>query len=108
HWLFGRNRAHLTCARASLSVKYTCPEAGRETLQSSPSTTTTGKASSSRLRARALSWLGLRTVSRAGGSMRSGYRVTIRSLAGAGVAGHARPAHELGHSRPGNKPAGQD
>src|SRR5690606_29853359 len=59
-WLLGLNSAQRTCARASFNVKYRCPEDGRETLPSSPSTSTSGKASSSRLRASVLSWLGLR------------------------------------------------
>src|SRR3546814_7351399 len=61
-----------------------CPDAGRARLPISPSTSTSGKASSSRLRASALSWLGLRTLSEAGAGMQAGYRAASRALA-AGV-----------------------
>src|SRR5690606_22154205 len=61
HWLLGRNMAQRTWARASLRLKYRCPEAGRVTLPSSPSTQTSGKALSSRSRASVLSWAGVRT-----------------------------------------------
>jgi len=46
--------AQRTWALLSFRVKYRCPEAGRETLDSSPSTQISGKAPSSRARASAL------------------------------------------------------
>src|SRR3546814_13476423 len=48
-------------------------------LQIAPSTSTSGNASSSRLRASALSWLGLRTLSEAGAGMQAGYRARVEA-----------------------------
>src|SRR5690606_32462934 len=58
HWLLGLNKAQRTWARASFRAKYRCPDAGRETPESSPSIQTLPNALSSRSRAKALSWLG--------------------------------------------------
>ena len=61
HWLLGLNIAQRTCARASFSVKYRCPDDGRDRFPSSPSTQISGNAPSSRSRARVFSWLGVST-----------------------------------------------
>ena len=64
--LRGLNIAQRTWAVASLRVKYRCPEAGRETLESSPSIHTEGSASSSRSCARRFRADGVSTVRLAG------------------------------------------
>src|SRR3546814_7806766 len=85
-----------------------CPDAGRARLPISPSTSTTGKASSSRLRASALSWLGLRTLSAmAAPGMATGYPAPVAApepryqACGSGRAG-TQPAAQ---SRPDENPA---
>jgi hypothetical protein len=57
--LFGRNIAQRTCAPPSLSVKYRCPDAGREKFEISPSTQISGNTSSSRSRTKRVSAVGV-------------------------------------------------
>ena len=60
--LRGLNMAQRTWAAESFRVKYRCPEAGRETLESSPSIHTEGRASSSRSCARRFKADGVRIM----------------------------------------------